>query len=197
MERIPIFPLAAVVFPGEYFNLHIFEPRYKQLLQDVEQNQLNFGIPYVDDKHKGEFGSEVKLHKIVNRHPGGELDIVVEGVNVFKVEHYDGPSDGKLYDQAYISRRVETNQAEQNAELGLLLHEYLALGTKDRANKQAEPLLYSYEAGIILGMHPAKKYKLIQCETEQKRQVWMRNELKLLIQTRKMELQLDRKFVLN
>jgi hypothetical protein len=54
MERIPIFPLSAVVFPGEYFNLHIFEPRYKQLIQDVELGKTTFGIPYIDNKTPGE-----------------------------------------------------------------------------------------------------------------------------------------------
>jgi hypothetical protein len=46
-------------------------------------------------------------------------------------------------------------------------------------------------------MHPEKKYRLIQLESEQKRQIWLSNELKLLIQSRKMELQLDKKFILN
>ena len=56
MERIPIFPLNAVVFPGEYFNLHIFEPRYKQLIADIEQSKSTFGIPFTDDKGPIDFG---------------------------------------------------------------------------------------------------------------------------------------------
>ncbi len=197
MERIPIFPLNAVVFPGEYFNLHIFEPRYKQLIADIEQSKSTFGIPFTDEKGPIDYGSEVRLHKILKTHPGGELDITVEGVGIFQIEAKEDPEDGKLYNSGLVRRREETPSIYSSNELSLLLHEYLALGSKQEAFQKSDAFIYAYEAGILLGLYPSKKYRLIQCETEQKRQIWMCNELKLLIQTRKMELQLDRKFILN
>ena len=39
---IPIFPLAIVVFPGEKLNLHIFEPRYKQLITECHEQKKTF-----------------------------------------------------------------------------------------------------------------------------------------------------------
>jgi Lon protease-like protein len=197
MERIPIFPLSAVVFPSETFNLHIFEPRYKQLLQDAEREGISFGIPYLDNKTPGNYGSEVRLHKILNRYPGGELDITVEGIGVFEIQSYEDSIDGKLYSEGLVKKRKEPLPFEQSSNLALLLNEYLSLGKNSDGIQPTEPLLSSYEAAILLGMHPAKKYRLIQIETEQKRQTWLNNELKLLIQSRKMELQLDRKFILN
>lgn len=197
MEHLPIFPLSAVVFPGEFFNLHIFEPRYKQLIQDMELNKSTFGIPYSDTKLHGEFGSEVRLHKVLNRYPGGELDITVEGIGVFEIQAYIDPSDGKLYSEAEVRKRVETTPFEPSLNLGMLLHEYMSLDKNTIEPKQTEYLMSSYEVGIILGMISPKKYRLIQLDTEQKRQLWMSNELKLLIQLRKMELQLDKKFILN
>ena len=185
MERIPIFPLSAVVFPGEYFNLHIFEPRYKQLIQDVELGKTTFGIPYIDNKTPGDYGSEVRLHKILNRYPGGELDITVEGIGIFEIEAYEDSAQDKLYSEGLVSKRIESTSFEESVSLGLLLQEYLSLGKTTDTVQQTEPLL------------TAKKYKIIQLNTEQKRQIWLSNELKLLIQSRKMELQLDRKFILN
>ncbi len=44
---IPIFPLGIVVFPGEDLNLHVFEPRYKQLITDCFGEKKPFGIPTV------------------------------------------------------------------------------------------------------------------------------------------------------
>ena len=44
---IPIFPLGIVVYPGEMLNLHIFEPRYKELIKDCHQQKKPFGIPAV------------------------------------------------------------------------------------------------------------------------------------------------------
>jgi Lon protease-like protein len=197
MERIPIFPLSAVVFPGEFFNLHIFEPRYKQLIQDIELKNSAFGIPYIDNKTPGDFGSEVRLHKVLNRYPGGELDITVEGIGVFEIQSFTDSLEGKLYSDGLVSKRIESTPVEQSSNLGMLLHEYLILGKNPDEIEQTEFLLSSYEAAIILKMHPQKKYRLIQIESEQKRQNWLSNELKLLIQSRKMELQLDKKFILN
>ncbi|MEO1628994.1 MAG: LON peptidase substrate-binding domain-containing protein, partial [Bacteroidota bacterium] len=46
----PLFPLKLVVYPGEQLNLHIFEPRYKQLIRECEQNKVTFGIPaFIND----------------------------------------------------------------------------------------------------------------------------------------------------
>lgn len=197
MERIPIFPLSAVVFPGEFFNLHIFEPRYKQLIQDIELGNSSFGIPYIDNVIPGKYGSEVRLHKVLNRYPTGEMDITVEGIGIFEIKSYTNSLEGKLYSEGLVEKRIESTPHEPSSNLGLLLHEYLSLGQKPNQIEQTEFLLLSYESAIILGLHPEKKYRLIQLESEQKRQVWLSNELKLLIQSRKMELQLDRKFILN
>ena len=45
---IPIFPLSIVVYPGEELNLHIFEPRYKQLITESYQANRSFGIPVTE-----------------------------------------------------------------------------------------------------------------------------------------------------
>jgi ATP-dependent Lon protease len=42
---LPLFPLNLVVFPHEKLNLHIFEPRYRQLVRDCLEQNLTFGIP--------------------------------------------------------------------------------------------------------------------------------------------------------
>lgn len=47
---IPIFPLGVVVYPDEQLNLHIFEPRYKQLIRDCIAENKPFGIPAVIEK---------------------------------------------------------------------------------------------------------------------------------------------------
>ena len=57
---IPIFPLGIVVYPGEELNLHIFEPRYKQLITDVNQSKKPFGIPAVIDNKVNEMGTLVE-----------------------------------------------------------------------------------------------------------------------------------------
>ena len=48
---LPLFPLRLVAFPGEDLNLHIFEPRYKELIQECDEKGITFGLPpFIDDK---------------------------------------------------------------------------------------------------------------------------------------------------
>ena len=57
MDKIALFPLSLVVFPGEELRLHIFEPRYKQLIHDCTTDNITFGIPpYFEGKAGFSFG---------------------------------------------------------------------------------------------------------------------------------------------
>ena len=61
---IPIFPLGIVVYPGEDLNLHIFEPQYKQLIQECNKNGKQFGIPAVIGNKVNEMGTLMQLAEI-------------------------------------------------------------------------------------------------------------------------------------
>ena len=61
---IPIFPLAIVVYPGEQLNLHIFEPRYKQLVTECFELKKPFGIPAVINDKISEMGTLVQVKEI-------------------------------------------------------------------------------------------------------------------------------------
>ena len=61
---IPIFPLALVVFPGEELNLHIFEPRYKQLVNEQIASKKPFGIPVVINNAIAELGTMVEIIEV-------------------------------------------------------------------------------------------------------------------------------------
>jgi uncharacterized protein len=95
-DYIPLFPLKLVVFPGEYLNLHIFEPRYRQLINDVKDNQKVFGIGVFIDKLMA-FGSEVELIEIAKVYDDGRMDIKTQGKRVFEILSFDNPMDKKLY----------------------------------------------------------------------------------------------------
>ena len=80
---IPIFPLSVIVFPGENLNLHIFEPRYKQLITECFEQKKPFGIPAVVDKELKELGTLVEVSEIRKVYDDGKMDITTRGVKVF------------------------------------------------------------------------------------------------------------------
>ncbi len=96
-QFLPLFPLQIVVFPGEDLNLHIFEPRYKELINDCEEEGITFGIPAYIDKRLMKVGTEVMLSSIEKRYDNGELDIKTKGQRLFTVEEFQPVAPNKLY----------------------------------------------------------------------------------------------------
>ncbi|TNF42770.1 MAG: peptidase [Cytophagales bacterium] len=93
---LPFFPLKLVAFPDEEVNLHIFEPRYRQLMGDVESQKINFGICSYTNQLSG-YGTEVKLIRVHKRYEDGRMDIQTLGIRPFRILSFDNPMPGKLY----------------------------------------------------------------------------------------------------
>jgi Lon protease-like protein len=88
--------LQTVFFPGETVPLHIFEERYKQLINDCRSEAITFGIPvYINDQVA--FGTEVQLVEVVTTYDNGSMDIVCVARQVFKVITFDSEMEGKKY----------------------------------------------------------------------------------------------------
>ncbi len=80
--KIPMFPLSIFPLPGEMIPLHIFEPRYRQLLEDAEVKDIAFGIYYNQASNTEKLGSLVKLESVIKRYQTGESDIIVKCIGI-------------------------------------------------------------------------------------------------------------------
>lgn len=92
-----MFPLTIFPLPGEMVPLHIFEPRYKQLLADVETKDISFGIYFNHTSNNTKMGALVKLEGIIKRYPGGELDVIVKCIDLFEMVTMFRTYRDKLY----------------------------------------------------------------------------------------------------
>ena len=107
-HTIPIFPLKLVVYPDSKYPLHIFEERYKVLLQKCLKENSGFGIVASIDKRISDVGVYVKVTEILKTYLNGELDIVVQGLERFLITstslHTDGyyVADVEKYDDENI-----------------------------------------------------------------------------------------------
>ena len=95
--HIPMFPLSILPLPGELVPLHIFEPRYRQLLEDAEINDIQFGVYFSHDINEQKIGSLMKLESIIKRYPGGETDIIVRCEDIFSMDILLRTYKSKLY----------------------------------------------------------------------------------------------------
>lgn len=86
--EIPVFPLSILPLPNELIPLHIFESRYRQLLRDVEEKDVRFGIYYTHGLNTDRIGSLMRLEGVLKRYDSGESDVVTKCVDTFLLTRY-------------------------------------------------------------------------------------------------------------
>lgn len=182
-DFLPLFPLKMVVFPGEKLNLHIFEPRYKQLIRECEQNAVTFGIPcYIDDKLT-DFGTEIKLLEVNKRYDNGEMDVRTQGLGIFKIHEFYRVTPQKLYAGADIER-VE-NQTEGDRSINTDILKNLAELFRILAIKKAVPenndTFQTYDVAHHVGFSLEQEYEFLCLPSEYNRQEYMAKHLEQLI----------------
>ncbi len=182
-DFLPLFPLKMVVFPDEKVNLHIFEPRYRQLIREVEQNKTTFGIPsYIDDQVM-EFGTEISLVDVKKRYPNGSLDISTEAMGVFKIKEFYTEAPNKLYAGADIDRLKDDSKGdfmvyEEIQKKLLILYDILHINKEiPDNNEQFNCFKVAHTAGFTI----EQEYKFLCIQTEQERQQFLLQHLDKLI----------------
>jgi len=86
MEEIGLFPLGIVLLPTERVPLHIFEPRYRELIGECLDDDADFGLVFADEDGVREIGTRARVAEVLERFNDGRLNIVVEGGERFRVE---------------------------------------------------------------------------------------------------------------
>jgi len=102
VSELPIFPLALVLFPGVPLPLHIFEPRYRQMLNDVRAGNSLFGVSYFDastsEKDMPPAGHVGCVAEITETQPmpDGRANILTVGIIRYRIEEYAERDDPYL-----------------------------------------------------------------------------------------------------
>jgi Lon protease-like protein len=180
---IPIFPLSIVVYPGEQLNLHIFEPRYKQLINESFQTKKPFGIPSVIDDKINEMGTLVQVKEISQVYEDGKMDIKTEGLQVFRILEIIKELPDKLYSGAIVNYPDNNEQGNRVLMNGIVkgikeLHKLLKLEKKfSKPNSE----LWSYDVAHHAGMSLQEEYQLLELMHESQRQEYLKRHLTKVI----------------
>jgi uncharacterized protein len=176
---IPIFPLAIVVYPGEELNLHIFEPRYKQLILETQRSKKPFGIPAVIGEKISEMGTLMELVEITEVYENGEMDIKTRGVKVFRMLELVKDIPDKLYSGAIVNYPENIADGKRTLMLKVItairqLHSMLKV---NKSFRKADDELLSYDVAHHAGLSLAEGYELLQLMHEAQRQEYLRQHL--------------------
>jgi uncharacterized protein len=176
---IPIFPLSIIVYPGESLNLHIFEPRYKQLIKECFENKKPFGIPAVINNGVADLGTSVTILEMVKEYEDGKMDIKTRGIQVFRILEVIKEIPGKLYSGAivnYPDNQLALLPVRMKKLLAAIreLHKILKV---DKDFHKADEALSSYDVAHHTGLSFQEEYELLSLMQEDQRLEYLKRHL--------------------
>ena len=180
---LPIFPLNNIAYPGQLLNLHIFEPRYKQLILECKEQGRSFGIPSVFKETLNEFGTEMELIEISKTYPDGEMDIKTRGLKAFRIIEVLREVPDKLYSAAivYEIEHLPFDTEKLNPALVDLVEKlHKLLGTSLNIYEKFENPL-SFDLAHYVALPPEDQYRLLVATSEKARQWFLIQHLLKLI----------------
>jgi len=176
---IPIFPLGIVVYPGEELNLHIFEERYKELVNECYATKRPFGIPTVIDNNVMEYGTAVTITDVFEIYADGKMDIRTKGQGIFRVLEVIKSVPEKLYSGAIVTYPDNAWGGSSVAMKRILesVRELHGLLNITKNFRKTDEELDSYDVAHHAGMNLEEEYEFLQLMREDQRQEYLKRHL--------------------
>ncbi|MBR9919507.1 MAG: peptidase [Bacteroidetes bacterium] len=198
-QIVPLFPLPMIVFPGEEVNLHIFEPRYKQLIGECRDQDLHFAIPPFINNKLMPIATEMELVSISKVYPKGEMDVTVRAIRQLRIREYYTEAPDKLYPGGECKPFIFTENSDIffQQDIHRMLQSILTdLPYKGKLpDNPAELEIHKYVH--LVGMNVTDMYEMYEAPQERDRQQLFLQHLKQVMpRVRKME-ELKRKVRMN
>ena len=186
MRKIGLFPINIVLFPDSVFPLHIFEDRYKTLINECIDNDEEFGINLLNESKMFDVGCTAKVLNVLKRYDDGKLDVNVQGIQRFRLQNFN---DGeKPYYIGEVDHLFDKDE---------LLDEMNLIETVELFNEVAKQIkiikidelkideLTTKKASFIIaqkaGLSPIQKQELLEMTSENNRLSYLRKHLKQII----------------
>lgn len=180
-SRLALFPLQTVVFPGEKVPLHIFEDRYKQLIQDCELTGMTFGMAvYLNNRL--EYGTEVELEHVVQSYESGAKDVICRGLRVFRIRDFENKANQKDYaggDVEFLENEEDGDEVQKKELVDLISELYLHLEVPPPKINFKE--FRSFTLAHKIGLSLQQEYTLLKLTSEKRRRAYLINHLSITI----------------
>ncbi|WP_119069734.1 LON peptidase substrate-binding domain-containing protein [Rubrobacter indicoceani] len=173
MPEIPLFPLNVVLVPGAPLPLHIFEERYKQMVEECLRSESEFGMVLSDEQGTRTVGCTAKISELVERYEDGRLLVLTEGVRRFSL--------GEVHSDraAYLVGEVEfiEEDAPRSEDVPLaeecvaLLTRVVEAATESPADIEIEPTYRNLSFAIAgrIDFGTEHRQRLLETQSERER----------------------------
>ena len=167
MTRLPLFPLNLVLLPFELLPLHIFEPRYKKMVKDHIEQDKPFGIILNEDNVVCTKGCRVKVQKVYKKYSNGEYDILVKGVEQFKVINTSIEGETVIAEIDYVPLNSDGDEQLLKTIQELYLQVLIKVGISNSLEMHmGKKLSYEFLQGFELPLNMKKQLILMNSENK-------------------------------
>jgi Lon protease-like protein len=181
-DPLPLFPLQVVLLPEEILPLHIFEERYKQMINECLDHGGPFGIVLAEGNGIRNIGCVAQVRNVLERFPDGRLDIMTQGKERFRILQAHQELPYLTADVEYFDDPTESEPSPDLAELIIATISDSTTGESkvtDEIRRDLKKL--SFRAGAMLGLSLSGKQMLLESVSPDER---ARIILKMLKETR-------------
>jgi Lon protease-like protein len=166
---LPLFPLDLVLLPGAPLPLHIFEPRYKEMIGECIEKKNLFGVIRAQETSLADVGCTAEIVAVTKRYDDGRMDIVTQGRERFELLEVNQERAFLRGEILYLSDEPE-QPTPQERERAIELHrQILALASAQQDLAQENDLSLSYQLAGSLPLDLDFKQQLLALRSEAER----------------------------
>jgi len=170
VNPLPLFPLEIVLFPGEKLPLHIFEPRYKEMLNECLRDGHSFGIVCFMNKRLSTVGCLYDIMEVVNRYEDGRMDIIGRGSDRFLIHGFSTTRSFLQGNVSYFHDQELENDADEVKkllmELEPMFFQLLEYAREETSIHSVPMPKVSYEFAHYIGFDLSQKQNLLEIKSE-------------------------------
>ena len=166
---LPLFPLDVVLFPGTPLPLHIFEPRYKEMIGECLAQHRTFGVVRAVEQGLAEIGCTAEIISVVKEYPDGRLDLITEGRQRFELVRVNQERSFLQAEVIVIDDEPGTPAKEDTARAVHLHSELMAISGAKQDLSSADPSLLSFHLAGSLPLDLDFKQRLLSLRSESAR----------------------------
>jgi Lon protease-like protein len=153
VSLLPLFPLDLVLFPGTPLPLHIFEPRYREMISECVDLKKAFGVVRAKEDGVAEIGCTAEIITVAKKYPDGRMDIVTEGRERFEIMQVNHERSFLQAEVLYLQDDAEGASSEDVAQAVKLRDELIDLaGSANSAEIDGPQISFNLVASLPLDL---------------------------------------------
>jgi Lon protease-like protein len=169
VQDFPLFPLGIVALPTESVPLHVFEHRFRTMIEECLEGESEFGIVWLSEEELKPVGCACEIERVLDREDDGRFTILVRGTRVFRLleRQDDLPYPAGIVE--FLEEQEEPFDKEAASEAKELYGELVETATDRTLSDQELGALGAYSMAATVDFGVEAKQELLELRSENAR----------------------------